>query len=89
MPSCFQLTRIGSHEPSFLQTIDAAICQNLDLPFSDDKWVNSWYDTIGFALACGEDWDWILETYTGHTTRRIVHFLRENYTSDSWIETRF
>jgi hypothetical protein len=81
MPVCFQLTRFGSREPSVLQTIDAAICQNLELPFSDDEWVAGWYYSIGFALACGKDWDWIFETYTGRTTRRIVHYLRENYTT--------
>ena len=88
MPLCFQLTRIGSHEPAVLQTIDAAICQNLDVPLSEEYWVADWYNSIGYALACGHDWDWMLKNFVGTEIRRIIHFLRENYTADSWYETK-
>lgn len=87
MPNCFQLIRDGSPQP--LVQIDNAICQYLDVPADDHKYVAGWYDYVGFGLAvgmgfgriadlCKADRDWIM--------LRICHFLAEHYTSDAWVE---
>jgi hypothetical protein len=55
----FQLTRIGEREPAILQTIDRAICQNLELPFDAVHWVGGWYDIIGFRLAMGKTLEYL------------------------------
>lgn len=95
----FQLYRIGSQEPAILQQVDAAICQNLGLPFDDSKWVCSWYDIIGFQLACGRSFqtitnllmsNWERHSYGANvdsfdrTLVRINHYLLENYSTECW-----
>lgn len=100
MPVCFALTRKGDDVPTPLAHIDSAICQALDLPWDADKYVNGWYDTIGFRLALGQGFDEIADhfkadlpkvrTMVGEdwvlTSLRIVHYLNENYHSDAWRE---
>lgn len=82
MPSCFQLTRKGDTEPSNLQHIDRCICQALDIPFSEDQWAGGWYNSIGLLLAVGKTFDEILDMQLSN--HRIVAYLAEHYTSDSW-----
>ena len=102
MPNCFQLTRKGHTEPTTLQAIDAELCQNLDLPFSENKWACGWYDLIGFSLACGRSFDEITDAIKvgcikdankdiaqrehGYQLLRINHYLNEHFTSDAWVE---
>lgn len=102
MPNCFQLTRKGYPSPAVLQSIDAELCQNLDLPFSEDKWACGWYDLIGFSLACGRTFDEIADAIKegcikdnnedirqrdrGYQLLRINHYLNEHYTTDAWAE---
>ncbi len=96
----FQLTRIGSREPSAFQDIDRAICHNLELPFDDVRYAADWYDLIGFRCALGKSFqdttDYINSRIndTGldmawrndyRTLLRINHFLLENYSTDSWF----
>lgn len=101
MPNCFSLARIGSSTPEVLTTVDSAICQNLGLEWHPKYWAFAWYDDIGFAIACGKDYDWLyedtmklindpeisdLQRDVWRTRLRILHFLRENYTHDAWAE---
>jgi hypothetical protein len=95
----FQLYRIGSREAATLQSVDAAICQALELPFSEDKYVCSWFDIIGFQLACGKSFQTVTNLLMSNWGRysygvkvnefdqtlvRINHFLLENYTTECW-----
>jgi hypothetical protein len=101
MPHCFQLTRKGETKPTALQDIDAELCQNLDLPFSEDKWAGGWYDLIGFSLACGRSFDEITDAIKvgikaankgtaqcehGYQLLRINHYLSEHFSNDTWTE---
>ena len=61
MPVCFQLIDRCTGQPAILQDVDRAICQNLDLPFSDTKWAAGWYDYHGFMLALGKSFAEIAE----------------------------
>jgi hypothetical protein len=95
MPNCFQLTRKGDSSPAKLQDIDRAICQNLDIPFSEDKWAANWYANIGLFLALGKSFNdiidlcWDINGYEAehaNLTLRIAAYLNDNYTSDAWYQ---
>lgn len=93
----FQLTRIGSREPSTFQTIDCAICQSLGLPWDNIRYVEGWYDVIGFMLASGKTFAQITDYLNERVTNgpvdwsdgyrnllRINHYLLENYSTEAW-----
>lgn len=84
MPNYLQLYRHG--QPVAFQQIDLELCNLLGREAHPKYWVEGWYDIIGFALACGRDWDWIVDTaypddYSG---RKIVGYLREEFTINTW-----
>lgn len=97
MPVCFQLIDRCTGQPAVLQQVDSHICQALDLPWSQTKWVNGWYDFIGFLLACGKSFPQVTDLchddpYSSGdhwlTMRRINHFLMERYESSAWWEPK-
>jgi hypothetical protein len=57
MPICFNLTRIGATAPEKLSKIDEELCAILDEEVHPTRYVMSWFDMIGFELACGKKWD--------------------------------
>jgi hypothetical protein len=87
MPNCFQLTRIGERTPARLQDVDRAICQNLELPFDEDKWVLGWYHIIGLACALGKSLPEIMDML-GPEDRLwpVAAWLAANYTTDAWYQ---
>jgi len=98
MPVCFQLTRIGEIEPAYLTDVDAELCQQFEIPFSEHTYAYGWYDDIGFKLALGKSWDELADQYQkySYTTSqyqehelmmlRMVHYLRQHYVVDAWRE---
>lgn len=87
MPACFTLTRKGLSSPAPLNEVDRAICQHLEMPMDDVKYVHRWYDWIGLGLAIGYSWAQIGEIFRDcPELLQINQFLQENYTPDNWVE---
>lgn len=93
MPTCFQLYRRDTGEAQYFQTIDRELCQNLDLPYSDDRYTCLWYNIIGLMLAMGKTFEQITDLFNDGAwddrntdLLRINHYLMEHYTADSWHE---
>jgi hypothetical protein len=98
MPNCFQLTPIGSNEPEPLQTIDNRMWVELgNTKPSKTKWFCGWYNIIGFALACGHDFEHIRNTLKSqmetaldselehyNTLVTITNWLQDHYTANAW-----
>lgn len=93
----FQLTPIGYRDAATFQSIDAAICQNLDLPFDDNRYTCGWFDVVGFLLAAGKTHSQITDRLRKQQSDcsaewrdgyydllRINHYLMENYTTNAW-----
>lgn len=95
MPNCFQLTRKGEREPATLVSVDEAICAHLGCRVDPVRYAHEWYDSIGFALAMGDTFDKIRNSYIKNDYYRpeykavmvkIVDFLEANYTTSAWAE---
>ena len=87
MPNCFTLTHVGFPEPATLESVDRAICQAFDHPYSSRCYAFAWYDCVGFLLACGKTFAEIAEAFADdHEIRAICHFLAENYIPNAWVE---
>lgn len=79
MPQCFQLSRKSSKEftPVAFNEIDEELCKAFGVPVHPDRYFREWYGTIGFALACGHDWQAIKEKQLGDPT--VVDWLAMHY----------
>lgn len=99
MPNCFQLSRkTEPDKPVPLQTIDEEICRLLNEPVDPQYWCCSWYNAIGFSLACGKTFDQIREDLirdwsdngellsNGVKLVRIVDWMKENFIPNAWAE---
>ena len=87
MPNCFTLTLKGQDKAALLTDVDEAICKHLGVEVHPTKYVYSWFDSIGFALAHGKDWEWIKERYKDYPEDlAIADFLEANYTVNAWAE---
>jgi hypothetical protein len=91
MPHCFQLFPNGAEEPAKLVAIDEAICAHLGVEPHETRWRSEWVDTIGVRLGMGQSWDEIDAVYAEYgedrwavEVRKIVAFLRANYTPNVW-----
>lgn len=87
MPNCFELTRKGEVDASTLNAIDAAMCDHFDAPCDEKQYYMGWYNTIGFGLACGYDWDKCRDVY--HDVPEllaVVDWLEEHFTYHAWAE---
>lgn len=89
MPNCFQLTRKGNQGPETLANIDKEICALLGQPVDPVLYCVSWFDTIGFGLACGNDWNKLREVYEDFPELlKVIDYLETNYTFDAWYEMK-
>jgi hypothetical protein len=91
MPNCFLLTKNGSKDASYLTDVDEELCVMLNEPVDPERFVASWYDTIGFMLACGyelegDKMEEFLQNMQSERLNKIAAYLRQNYTVDSWAE---
>ncbi len=87
MPNCFTLTPKGSKEPESLAKIDEAICNHLGIPIHPTKYVEDWYDYLGFGLAMGKTFPELAERFRDDPPLlKIAQFLDEHYTADVWAE---
>lgn len=88
MPNCFSLTRKSdpSAGPVSLQLIDDEMREHFGEEPDPKNWYLYWYETIGFSLACGKDWEWIRKNNEARV--HIVKWLEENFIVDAWAEVR-
>lgn len=103
MPVCFQLYKKGEQSAATLNSIDEAMCVHFNQPVDPKKYLAGWYDTIGFKLAMGKNWEQIRVDFRElavewpdedtqmwvRTMLKITDWLEENYTSDSWRENNY
>ena len=86
MPNCFTLTPKGATAPAKLQDVDNKLREDFHQPPSDTEWLWGWYDTIGLALACGKDWEWLRQKLEDENLLAVVNWLEGRYEVDSWCE---
>lgn len=89
MPVCFQLFRKGEDQPTPFQTIDEELCIFFNTPVHPTYWFRDWYNTIGFGLAVGGDWNRQREVF--HDEPRIlevVDWLEARFTTKAWWESK-
>lgn len=86
MPNCFTLIPKGETVPAKFAEIDDKLRKAFNQPEDAEKFLWGWYDTIGLALACGKDWDWIREKCESEDLRAVATWLEGRYDADSWRE---
>ena len=66
MPNFFTLTRKSNPEagPVDFVTIDEEICAHCGVTPDPDRYLDGWYDSIGFRLAFGKSWDEIRKDFS-------------------------
>jgi hypothetical protein len=90
MPNCFSLTDKRTGELASLSGVDDRMREHFGAPPDPDKFYESWYNVIGFALACGRTLPELIERLAGkdEALHAIALWLAEHYTSDAWAERR-
>lgn len=86
MPNCFTLIPKGANMPAKFAEIDDKLRKAFNQPEDAEKFLWGWYDTIGLALACGKDWDWIRANCESENLRAVATWLEGRYDADSWCE---
>lgn len=91
MPNCFQLISKETGKPAVFAHIDTEMRIALGEPPDEDKYLHSWYDIVGLALAMGAELPAIRERFTNGESPwpemvKIVDYLDEHYTSKAWAE---
>ena len=89
MPNCIAFTDRHTKDAVTFAEIDDALCVHLGVVPDQDKFYRSWYDIIGYGLACGKSLDWFLGYYwLDPNYGPIANFLWLNYTSEAWYSPR-
>ena len=88
MPNCFQLTPKGKEEPSVLAVVDTELWVKFEgaEPENNNSWYKGWYDCLGLAIACGQNWDWCRKHYKELID--IIDYLEANYSTNAWHESK-
>ena len=86
MSNCFTLTPKGGTAPARFAEIDDKLRAAFNQPADDKNYLWFWYDTIGLALACGKDWDWIRINLEDENLRAVANWLEGRYEVDRWCE---
>ena len=97
MPNCFDLTKKGEEAPMSLAKIDDEICAFLGVDPDPVKYHEGWFDSIGFKLATGKNFDQIVENFKEQLLQfpddewllkmiKITEYLKDNFTSKAWVE---
>ncbi len=89
MPNCFQLLRGDAAVP--LLQVDEEMCRHFNEPCDPKRWLEFWYDIIGYELARGKSFDevrsYVAATYP-ETPRliKIADWLEANFSVRHWVE---
>ena len=98
MPNCFQLLDKITGQAVPLNDVDTALCAHFGVQVDDNYYMSlydydrySWYDSIGFKLACGETFAELREHYDTAENRQyrcrgleVVNFLDKHYTTSAF-----
>ena len=86
--NCFTLTRRSNLDagPVALQLIDDELRVALGAAPSASEWYCGWYDTIGFALAMGRNFEWCREHLDSPRLLPVIDWLDANFTANAWAE---
>lgn len=82
MAVSFQLYPIGTNELIKFSLVDEAMCKHFNAPCGADDWYRNWYNRIGFAFACGNDFAKTREIYPEDTD--IINWIENNYEVVAW-----
>lgn len=87
MPNYFMLIRKGESAPTLFVHVDNELREAFGEPPDEDRWLYGWYDTIGLALALGQNWEQIRTVFSDcEDLLKIVDYLEERFDTDSWVE---
>ena len=87
MPNCFQLISKTSKKPAGLSDVDDTMRKFFGAPKDEKHWYLEWYDTVGFALAMGNDWDQCRELILGDDEAGlgpVIDWLEEHFEVYAW-----
>lgn len=89
MPICFQLIDRATGSPVTLQAVDDSMwlaCEG-SIPTPNNQWFSHWYNTIGFALACGKTFRDCREYFKdSERLLFVIDFIEKSYKVDAWYE---
>jgi len=102
MAVCFKFTDKTTGETPNFSELDEWFCGLLDVPVDPKRYVHTWYDVIGFRLACGDSIlqvrTYLIDSMTSGcvigesfvnqyvSLIAITHFMESRYTVESWRE---
>lgn len=105
MPNCFSLTRKSDMDsgPVGLNAIDAELCQHFGYRCDEKRWLNEWYNIIGFGLAIGKTFEDLRNDTLENLTRpgenpyefgdklnlAIIDYLEANFVPNAWVERKY
>ena len=102
MPRCFQLIRKADKDAGAVcfGNIDKELCSLLGEAEHPTMYVRGWYDYIGFGLATGKTFEWLIgdinrcideyadEKDYWQDMLKIANHLQEHYESKAWWEPK-
>lgn len=85
MPACFQLydKKKPGEGPVVLNRIDERMCEHFEQPCDPVKYLNGWFDSIGFRIAIGKTWAQIKEEFEKYVEEEKA---RGDEDQASWYE---
>ncbi len=98
MPVCFQLypKATPGSGPAILNKIDEEMCAHFEAPVDPVKYLNGWFDCIGFRLACGKSFDEIKVELQGYVDEEkaanrpdAVKFYEDMLLIHAWLDEHY
>jgi hypothetical protein len=91
MPNCFQLIDKETKVAVGLSKLDEDLCREFDQPVDSVRYLDGWFDVIGFKLACGKNYETIrkdIEEWQGDNELmlKILSYIEQRYEPSSWVE---
>ncbi len=88
MSACFSLMKKGESEPTHLHAVDEEMARAFGEEPDPVKWYKNWYNTIGLAIACGQDLDQMARECEQDmpSWTAIIRWLQANYEFNAWRE---
>lgn len=62
--------------------VDARFAKFIGVEVDPEQWAGNWYNTLGFALACGRTWDELRDIFAERA--EWVDWFEENFDVHTW-----